>query len=191
MLKQQFQFLVACLLMSGGLTSCSMETLYRMQQKRKIYKYEQISFQDLTYLYLNKNSSSVGTVEGIYSVTSIVTKKGKGILSATEKEKIVTRDENYQKVAIIRDPKNGREYIEVPLRGTNYPSYDIKGEFTSMSDGNILVYKQFESRGRSTSYTFTFDKGRDILEGIRTDNNGNFEYTYKLTYLKLSPKASP
>ena len=191
MVIKQNRILVACILLSGLFSSCSIETLYRMQQRRKIFRYEQVNFQDLAHLYMNKNSSSVGTVEGIYSVTSIVTKKGKGLLSNTEKEKVVSRDENHLKVAIIRDPKNGREYIEVPLRDTNYPSYDIKGEFTSMSDGNILVYKQFESRGRSTSYTFTFDKGRDILEGIRTDNSGNFEYTYKLTYLKLSPKASP
>lgn len=182
---------VACLCLSVLFSSCSIEKLYRMQQKRKVFRYEQISFQDLAHLYMSKSSTSVGSVEGIYSVTSIITKKGKSILSNTEKEKVVTRDENYQKVAIIRDPKSGREYVEIPLGDTPYPSYDIRGEFTSMSEGNILVYKHFESRGRSSSYTFTYDKGRDILEGIRTEKNGNFEYTYKLTYLKLSPKTSP
>lgn len=173
------------------LTSCSMDTLYRMAQKRKVYVYEQITFVDLTQGYMNKTASSVGTVEGIYSVSSLVTKRGKGMLSNTEKEKVVSRDEHHMKVAIIRDPKNGREFIEVPLTDTNYPSYNIRGEFTSMSEGNILIYKRFESRGRSSSYTFTFDKGRDILEGVRTDNTGNFEVSYKLTYLKLSPKSSP
>lgn len=169
-------------------SSCSMETLYKMRQRQKVYAYEQVDFTELVTRYMAKKETSVGTVEGIYSISSLVTKKGKGILSSTEKEKIVSRDENYSKVAIIRDHTSGREYIEIPINSSGMPSYSIRGEFTAMSEGNILVYKQFESRGRINSYTFTYDKGRDILEGVRTENNGNFEYTYKLTYLKLSPK---
>jgi hypothetical protein len=52
------------------------------------------------------------------------------------------------------------------------------------------MYKHFESRGRSTSFTFSYDKAKDILEGVRTENSNNSTVTYKLTYVKLEPKAT-
>jgi hypothetical protein len=171
-------------------SSCSFERLYQIRQQRKLDAYEQIDFADVIKRYFGKDKTSVGTIEGIYSVSSLVTKKGKGLLSSTEKEKTVERDENYSKVAIIQDANSGnREYIEVPLDKTFLPSYSVRGEFTGMTDGNIMVYKHFESRKRTSTYTFTYDKSRDILEGVRTENNGSFTYTYKLTYLKLYPKS--
>ena len=171
------------------LVSCSIDKLYKMKQSRKLNPYEQINFNEIVKLYFAKDETSVGTIEGIYSVSSLVTKKGKGALSSTEKEKVVDRKENYSEVAIIQDKNTGgREYLEVPLDKDYVPSYSIRGEFTGMTDGNILVYKHFESRGKVVSYTFTYDKAHDILEGIRTENDGSFTITYKLTYLKLFPK---
>ena len=170
-------------------TSCSIDKLYKMKQSRKVNPYEQINFNEIVKLYLAKDKTSVGTIEGIYSVSSLVTKKGEGALSSGEKEKIVDRKENYSEVAIIQDKNtSGREYLEVPLDKDYVPSYSIRGEFTGMTEGNILVYKHFESRGRIVSYTFTYDKARDILEGVRTENDGAFTITYQLTYLKLFPK---
>jgi len=171
--------------------SCSMEKLYTMGQRNKVHAYEQIDFHDIVMRYMNKEQSSVGEVEGIYSVSLIIYKKGKGILSSTEKEKVSERKENYMQVAIIRDTQGAnREFIEVPLEKKYMPSYSIRGEFSRMADANILVYKQLESRGKSSSYTFTYDRSQDILEGIRKENNGQFEYTYKLTYMKLHPKRN-
>jgi hypothetical protein len=172
-------------------SSCSMEKLYQMRQKQKVNPYEQIDFGSMVKRYMDKDQTSVGTIEGIYSVSSLITKKGKGLLSSTEKEKVVERKENYSKVAIIRDTGNpDREYLEVPVDKDFLPSYSIRGEFTGVSDGNIMVYKHFEPRGKVLSYTFAYDKERDLLEGIRTENDGSFTVTYKLTYLKLFPKAS-
>lgn len=162
-----------------------------MRQKQKVNPYEQIDFGSMVKRYMDKDQTSVGTIEGIYSVSSLITKKGKGLLSSTEKEKVVERKENYSKVAIIRDTGNpDREYLEVPVDKDFLPSYSIRGEFTGVSDGNIMVYKHFEPRGKVLSYTFAYDKERDLLEGIRTENDGSFTITYKLTYLKLFPKAS-
>lgn len=162
-----------------------------MRQRQKVYALEQFDFKDLVNRYMAKSASSLGTVEGIYSVSSIVIRKGKGILASEEKEKIVDRKENYSKVAIIRDDGSGnREYLEVSLDKEYLPSYSVVGEFSGLSEGNLLVYKHFESRGRSDSYTISYDKAKDILEGIRTESNGNFTYTYKLTYLKLAPKSA-
>jgi|SRR6478736_5023559 len=178
------------LLVSSLLSSCSLDKLYMMKLQRKSATYEQVEFSDIVKRYFGKDKTSVGTIEGIYSVSSLVTKKGKGILSSSEKEKTVERNENYSKVAIIHDANSSnREYIEVPLDKEYLPSYSVRGEFTGMTDGNIMVYKHFESRKKIISYTFTYDRSRDILEGVRTENNGSFTYTYKLTYLKLYPKS--
>jgi hypothetical protein len=137
-----------------------------------------------------KEKSSVGTIEGIYSVSSIVTKKGKGLLASEEKEKVTDRKENYSKVAIIRSTSGAhREYVEVSLDKEYTPSQSVVGEFSEASDANLLIYHHFEPRGKTTSFTFSHDEARDILEGIRTENNGNSIITYKLTYLKLSPKG--
>lgn len=179
-------FFMVLLITSG----CSMEKLYQMRQKQKVNPYEQIDFGSMVKRYMDKDQTSVGTIEGIYSVSSLITKKGKGLLSSTEKEKVVERKENYSKVAIIPDTGNpDREYLEVPVDKDFLPSYSIRGEFTGVSDGNIMVYKHFEPRGKILSYTFAYDKERDLLEGIRTENDGSFTITYKLTYLKLFPKA--
>jgi hypothetical protein len=173
-------------------SSC-LSSLYRMgtPPKAKVSPYEQIEFTDLVKRYFNKDKSSIGTIEGIYSVSSLITKKGKGLLSSKEKEKVVDRNENYSKVAIIYDHHSpDREYLEVPIDNDHQVSYSIRGEFTGMSEGNIIIYKHLEARGKTLSYTFTYDKARDILEGIRTENNGSFTFTYTLTYLKLFPKAA-
>lgn len=160
-----------------------------MKQRNKVHAYEQIDFHALVKRYMNKEQSSVGEIEGIYSVSMVVNKKGKGILSSTEKEKISERKENYMQVAILKDTESAnREFVEIPLDKKFLPSYSIRGEFNRMADANILIYNHFESRGRVTSYTFTFDRTKDILEGVRKENSGQFEYTYQLIYVKLHPK---
>ena len=187
--KMRIRFIFTCLLIGVLSFSCSMEKLYTMKQRNKIHAYEQIDFHALVKRYLNKEESSIGEIEGIYSVSMVVNKKGKGILSSTEKEKISERKENYMQVAILKDTESAnREFVEIPLDKKFLPSYSIRGEFNRMADANILIYNHFESRGRITSYTFTFDRTKDILEGVRKENSGQFEYTYQLTYVKLHPK---
>lgn len=185
------KIIITVALIAALFVSCSMDKLYSMKQRNKVYSYEQIDFHDLMKRYVNKEQSSLGEIEGIYSVSMVVYKKGKGVLSSTEKEKVSERKENYMQVAIIKDAGGAnREYVEVPLDKKFLPSYSIRGEFNRMADANILIYKHFESRGRESSYTFTFDRTKDILEGVRKENNGQFEYTYQLTYVKLQPKQA-
>lgn len=126
-------------------------------------------------------------IEGIYSVSADVVKKGKRFLSSIEKEKVMDHKENYAKVAIIRDAgATGREYIEISLNKENIPTYSIVGEFNSTEGGSLLLYKHMEGNGKSSSYTFTTDTNFDIMEGVRIENEGNTTATYKLTYIKLS-----
>jgi hypothetical protein len=162
----------------------------KQTQKAKTSPLEQVDLQEMVERYMAKEQSSLGSIEGIYSVSSVVTKKGKTIFSSREKEKVTDRQENYSKVAIIRDNSEaGREYIEIVIDKDFQTSYPVYGEFSAMAESNLLLYKHFDSKGRASSFTFTYDKIKDVLEGVRTDNSNNKTITYKLTYIKISPKA--
>lgn len=159
-------------------------------QRAKISPLEHVDLQEMVERYMAKDQTSVGTIEGIYSVSSVVTKKGKAVFSSREKEKITDRKENYSKVAIIRDNSEaGREYIEIVIDKDFQTFFPVYGEFSAMAESNLLLYKHYDSKGRGTSFTFTYDKIKDVLEGVRTDNANNKTITYKLTYIKISPKA--
>lgn len=170
-----------------SLTSCM---VVKPAQLAKPSPLEQVDLQEMVERYMDKDQTSIGTIEGIYSVSSVVTKKGKMVFSSREKEKVTDRKENYSKVAIIRDNSEaGREYIEIVIDKDFRNSFPVYGEFSAMAESNLLLYKHFDSKGRSTSFTFTYDKIKDVLEGVRTDNANNKTITYKLTYIKIAPKA--
>ena len=81
------QRILALLLIVVLAFSCSIEKQYAMRQKHKVYSFEQVNFNDLLKAYLSKGTNGIQTLEGIYAISSITTRKGKGILSNTEKEK--------------------------------------------------------------------------------------------------------
>jgi hypothetical protein len=162
-----------------------------MREDKKSSGFEQVDFKDIVKLYMNKENTIDENMEGIYTVSSLISKKGKGFFSAEEKEKVIDQRENYSKVAIFKDhQKSDRDYFEVPIDQENRTSYSIRGEFNKVSEGNLLVYKHFEPKGKALNYTFTYDAERDILEGIRTEVKGAFTITFKLTYIRLLPKKS-
>jgi hypothetical protein len=187
------RLLIVCVLIVSSMAGCSYDRFITNAQTRKakISPLEQVNLEEMVERYMAKDQTSIGTIEGIYSVSAVVTKKGKAVFSAREKERITDRRENYSKVAIIRDHSEaGREFIELVIDKGYQASYPVYGEFSSMAESNLLLYKHYDSKARSTSYTFTYDKSKDILEGVRTDNAGNNRtITYKLTYIKLSPKT--
>ncbi len=190
-IKSSSKFFVSLLVVTLILTSCSFDKLYQSKQRAKIHAYEQIDFQNLMKRYMAKEGAVEDDVEGIYSVSLVVTKRSKGFLSNVEKEKVTLRNENYQQVAIIRDTFNpNREYLEIELDPRYSISYSVRGEFNRLSDSNILMYNHFDSRKDNTTYTFTYDQDRDMLEGVRKVNKGQAEYMYKLTYMKLHPKEA-
>jgi|SRR5579859_3265076 len=175
------------------LASSCISTLRSLQDRRKLLtsQYEQINFAELMRKYVGKDQSGQHSIEGIYSVSVVVLKKSKGLFSDEVKEREVDRKENYAQVAIIRDnARNNREYIEVPLDKNNLASYPIRGELTTMTEGNVLVLRHFEPKGRTLNYSFAYDQGKEILEGISTETSGNVTYTSKLTFAKLYPKPS-
>jgi hypothetical protein len=179
-------FLIFCLVLL--LTGC-VQKLMQVSPVSvvKAPEFEQVDFHQLMKRYMNKDVSDEG-IEGIYSVSLVVEKKNKPLFSSEERERVVERKENYATVAILQDHHSGREYIEISLDKEKQPAYPVRGEFTGMNAGNILIYKHFEPKGKSLSYTFSYDRDRDVLEGVRSELNGKTEFTHKLVYLKLQPK---
>lgn len=178
------------LFLATGLFSGCMQKLAQVGPKAisKQSEFEQLDFHQLMKRYMSKEHSSEGDVEGIYSVSIVVEKKSTPLFSTQERERVLERKENYATVAILRDHHSKREFMEISLEKENQASYPVRGEFTAMNDANIMIYKHFEPKGKNTTYTFSYDKDRDMLEGIRTEVKGKAEYTYKLVYLKLQPR---
>lgn len=184
-----FVFLITAGVLSGCMRQM-MEISKAATIKAVQPEFEQVDFQELMKRYMSKDVSSSDDIEGIYSVSIVVEKKNKPLFSSEEQQRVVERKENYATVAILRDHTSGREYIEISLDKEKQSSYPVRGEFAPMNDRNIMIYKHFEPKGKSFTYTFSFDKDRDMLEGIRTEVNGKTEFTYKMTYLKMQPKRN-
>jgi hypothetical protein len=185
---KSFLLIVPALIVSA----CSFENYYRMGYQKSVHPYEQINFVELVKKYMDKNEKAApGNIEGIYTVSSVVLKKSKGLFSSEEHERTVDQKDHYAQVAILRDnARNNREYIEVPIDKNYLASYSVRGEFTTLAEGNILVLKHFEPKNKVLTYAFTYDQEKDMLEGVRTETSGNTTYTYKLTFVKLYPKVA-
>lgn len=152
--------------------------------KTKSSSFKQMNFQELIHRYMeNANTNSI---EGVYAVSGMVIKKGKNLVG-TPKEKTTDRKENYARVAILRENNGGKDYIELSLNKADQTSYSIIGEFKQAASGNIFVYSHYDPKGKDTAFTFTRDESGDLLEGVRVENSGGTEITYKLTYVKLKP----
>jgi hypothetical protein len=178
--------LIFVLLAASTFAQSKNNRLGRMKQDQ----YEKINFEGLMRRYLVKQPSvSSKSIEGIYNVSCIITKRSKGILSGDEKEKAVERKDNYAKVAILKDNLGtSREYIEVSLDSKFTTHFPIVGEFNSLSEGNGFIYKHIEPNGDVSSFTFANEEN-DILEGVMSEMQGRKTITYKMTYLKVFPKG--
>lgn len=192
-MKARLRSIILLVFASAMLSGCMrqmMEISKAAKMKAVQPDFEQVDFQELMTRYMNKDASAEDDIEGIYSVSIIVEKKNKPLFASEEQQRVVERKENYATVAILRDHTSGREFMEISLEKEKQASYSVRGEFTGMNDRNILIYRHFEPKGKSLTYTFSFDKDRDMLEGVRTEVSGKTEYTYKMVYLKLQPKRN-
>lgn len=153
--------------------------------------YEQVDLEGMIRRYIAK-TQHVASVEGIYTVSCVITKRSKTIFSPVERERTVARKDNYAKVAILKDwPGSNTEYVEISLHEKNASRYPIVAEFDELSEGGGFIYKHFEPKGKVMSFTFLYDQSNpDLLEGVYTVKEGNGEVTYKLTYVKVYPKSN-
>ena len=156
-------------------------------KKQKSLFAEHIDFEGMVKRYLMKETQPMEPLEGIYSVSAIISKRG-GFLSNPNREKIIARKDNYAKVVIMKDSEHAnREYLEVSLASKVPGKYPVVGEFSSLSEGKAFVYKHYEPKKPNISYSFVPSEF-DILDGVLTEVVRRKTITYKLSYLKIYPK---
>jgi hypothetical protein len=158
-------------------------------KKSKPSIYKEVDLEELIRRNIAKTYSET-SIEGIYTVSCVITKKGKTLLSPVEKERTIIRKDNYARVAILKDwPGSNTEYVEISLHEKGAAKHPIVAELSELSEGGGFIYKHFEPKGKILSFTFLYDQSKpDILEGVYTLNERNNEVTYKLTYVKVYPK---
>ncbi len=148
---------------------------------------EHVDFEGMVKRYLKKQTQPMEELEGIYSVSAIITKRG-GFLANPNREKVVLRKDNYAKVVIMKDSEHpNREYLEVSLASKDPGKYPVVGEFSSLAEGQAFVYKHYEPKSDIISYSFVLTEF-DILDGVLTRIHRRKTITYKLSYLKIYPK---
>ena len=107
--------------------------------------------------YFGKEAGSINKLEGIYSVSCVITKSSKAFLSGRKKMKIVERKDNYARVAILKDwPGTKRDFIEVSLSYHVTNKYPIVPPRTSPGErrsargcGGCWPGRDDRGRGRS------------------------------------------
>lgn len=178
-----FAAALICLMASA----CSVQAQRLFGLKPGPVAYEEITFEDLSKRYLDKSDGTWNDVEGMYSVSCVILRKGKQLLSGTERERVIERRDNYARIAIFRErPGASRAFIAVSLSYREAGKYPIVGQFDAFGDGRGLIYKHFEPDGSSMSFSMTRDK--DLIEGEYTVLEGRSTVTYQLTFLKIYPQ---
>jgi hypothetical protein len=183
-----FRYIGLFLLLLHLVPDLQAQRIPRLFSKKK-HAYQEIDVAEMIRRYVSKPPVSQPSIEGIYSVSCVVTKKGKGLLSSEVKEKVVDRKDNYASVAIMKDREDaGHDFIELSMSQSGAQKYPIVAELTTLSEGRGFLCKHIEPDGEVLTFTFTFDGNSDILEGVYTKVNGGATITYSLTYLKTFPK---
>lgn len=155
------------------------------KQSRK-FQYEEVGFEEMMRRYFQKESSH--ELEGIYSVSCVITKRSKVFLSKREKFKILERQDNYARVAIVKDwPASKRDFIEISLSYRDGKKYPIVGEIDGVFQGNAFIYKHIEPDGSVISFSMIHESPERI-EGEFSKMVRRKTITYKLSYLKTYPK---
>ena len=137
-----------------ALFSISFDIFAQAEPGRKSKKtlYEEVDVEDLMKRYFAKSFGH--SIEGIYSVSCVITKRNKRFLSKSERIRVVAREDNYAKVAIMKDwPASGRGFIEVSLSYRKSNSFPIMGELDAMAEGGGFIYTHIEPDGERLSFS--------------------------------------
>lgn len=175
---------------------CFSLTLLQAQPKPTTFlkktPYEVVDFEDLMHRYLGKEVGSFNQLEGIYSVSCVITKSNKAFFTGQLKVKVVERKDNYARVAILKDwPGSQRDFIEVSLSYHVSNVYPIMGELSAFaSGGQAFIYKHIEPDGKYRDFSMA-PSGPDLIEGEFSEMHKRKTITYKLSYVKLYPKEHP
>lgn len=164
----------------------SFELLAQPENRRKSKKtlYEEVDVEDLMKRYFAKSLGH--SIEGIYSVSCVITKRNKRFLSRGERIRIVAREDNYAKVAIMKDwPASDRGFIEVSLSYRKSNSFPIMGELDAMAGGGGFIYTHIEPDGERLSFSMLEADG--LLEAEYSKSERRSIITYRLSYMKIYP----
>jgi hypothetical protein len=160
------------------------KTLQRMKKPT----YEEVDFVDLIQRYVGKASSH--PLEGIYSVSCVVTKRNKKLFSKAERIRVVARKDNYARVAILKDwPDSKRDFIEVSLSYRDSKKYPIVGELSMLADSEGIIYNHLEPNGSTITFSM-LSESIELVEAEYSDMQKRKTITYRLSYLKIYPKAT-
>lgn len=187
MVMRSITFWVALILILVNVES-SYSQLKKHFSKKK-HQYAEVNFEDLMHRYFEKEIGPFSALEGVYSVSCVITKRSKPFLSSFEKTKVMGRKDNYARVAILRDrPSKQRDFIEVSMSFKEANKYPIMGEFSMVGEGRGLIYKHIEPDG--SLMTFSMINESDLMEGEFSVIEGRKTITYHLSYLRIFPKTS-
>ncbi|HEX8040692.1 MAG TPA: hypothetical protein VF490_16155 [Chryseosolibacter sp.] len=156
-------------------------------KKPKKTVYEEVDLENVMKRYFGKSFGY--SIEGIYSVSCVITRRNKKFLSKAERIRIVGRQDNYAKVAIMKDwPSSNRDFIEVSLSYKKANHFPIMGELDIMAQGAGYIYTHLEPDGKKMTFSMLESEG--LLEAEYSQIEKRKTITYKLSYLKIYPTAS-
>lgn len=146
--------------------------------------YEEVDLENIMKRYFGKEYGY--SIEGIYSVSCVITKRNKKLLSRKERIRVVGREDNYAKVAIMKDwPSSNRDFIEVSLSYKKANHFPIMGELDIMADGSAYIYTHVEPDGERMAFSMV--EGEGLLEAEYSRIERRKTITYRLSYLKIYP----
>ena len=162
----------------------------KLFSKKNKHVYEEVDTEEMIRRFISKPAYASISIEGIYTVSAMVTVRKKALLSSQMKEKVVDRKDNYAQVAIIRDWSNsGSDFIEISMNQTDESRYPVVSSLRTLSEERGFLCKHTEPNGEVLTFTFTFSGDAELLEGTYTKIDGSKTITYNITYLKTFPKA--
>lgn len=147
--------------------------------------YEEVDLENVMKRYFGKSFGY--SIEGIYSVSCVITTRKKKLLSNGERIRVVAREDNYAKVAIMKDwPSSNRDFIEISLSYNKTPNtFPIMGELDTMADRAGYIYTHIEPNGERMKFSMLETDG--LLEAEYSRIEKRKTVTYRLTYLKVFP----
>ena len=163
-------------------------TGHAQSQRSKRFQHEQVSFEDMIHRYLHRDGTSAQPVEGIYSVSCIITKSKKHWLTGKQVVRVLDRKDNYARVAIIKETLDKkRDFMEVSLSNKDATKYPVVGMLVTILDGEGFKYLHTEPDGKVLTFSMLLTHD-DLLEGQFVSSRRKALITTRLSYFKLFPK---
>lgn len=168
-------------------TTVSAQSKLKSRVKKSVY--QEVDLEDMIKRYFGKEVNTTKSIEGIYSVSCVITKRNRKFLSGGERLRVVERKDNYARVAILKDwPNSKRDFIEVSMSYHVANKYPIVGEFEALSEANGFIYKHIEPDGSLLKFSMIFDYS-ELIEGEYSKISKRKTISYRLSYMKIYPKT--